>query len=397
MGAGDAKSEVTVAVVVNKSSSKLAPSETFLHNHINDLPCNVVSLIGNPGQRYFQTGGRFVPSQMGPLKALRWGMRAAKLSSEYAQDTRAFARFLDRYKVQAVLAEYGPTAVSVMTACRQMNIPLVAQFHGYDAYREPLLEQLADQYQQLFGQAEAVVGVSRHMCEQLLALGANPAKLFHNACGAEIDKAKFASPDRAPPRFLMVGRLVEKKAPFLAILAFSKVLRSCPDAELQIIGDGGLLPSCRQMVRALNLHDSVTFLGARPHVEVIEAMMGARAFIQHSVTAPDGDREGTPVGVLEALIIGLPVVSTRHGGIVDVVEDGVTGLLVDEYDIDAMSEAMIVLAKEPKLGARIGSSARAIAMEKFSSAQSVSRLWKIVKGAIEGRALVEPYKSSMTQ
>lgn len=373
----------TVAVIVNKDEGRLGPSETFLSAHIKGLPCHVISVIGNPGYRCVNEGNNKHVASRAPLPVgLRWAARQMGISTAAAQDSRAMSRFLQRKQVSAVLAEYGPTAASVMDACRAAKIPLIAQFHGYDAYHEGVLKKHADAYQQLFKQASAVVAVSQHMRNQLIALGAKPETTFHNACGADIPSGQRANPSQAETRFLMVGRLVEKKAPFLSILAFSQVAARHSDASLDIIGNGPLKNACEQLCRSLGLSDRVVFHGAQPHADVFNAMARSRCFIQHSVHAPNGDNEGTPVGVLEAMGMGLPVVSTRHGGIMDVIESDRTGQLVDEYDVDGMAQAMMKYADDADLAQRLGANAREAVLANWTNEKSVGRLWVIINQAI---------------
>jgi glycosyltransferase involved in cell wall biosynthesis len=103
-------------------------------------------------------------------------------------------------------------------------------------------------------------------------------------------------------------------------------------------------------------------------------MQRARAFVQHSVTAPDGDSEGTPVAIIEAQMSGLPVVSTRHAGIPDVVIDGETGFLVNEGDVAGMGRMMARLASQPALAARLGESARRRALAGYTLSRHLEQL-----------------------
>lgn len=188
-----------------------------------------------------------------------------------------------------------------------------------------------------------------------------------------------------PPLFVGVGRFVEKKAPHLTLLAFRRVLDACPEARLRLLGDGPLMPVCRDMVRGLGMEHAVELPGAVPHAEVAEAMRGARAFVQHSVRAADGDCEGNPVAVMEAGAAGLPVVATRHAGIPETVLDGTTGLLVDERDVDGMAERMIELARDPALAGRLGRAARERIRAEFGMEKSIERLGRILTEAAERR------------
>lgn len=375
----------TLAVIVNKDGSDLGDSETFLHAHINRMPCKVYSLIGNPGFRMIREGskgqGCYLASREVVPLGMRWLKRHALGQTLAAQDTKALVRFFSKKRINVVLAEYGPTAVSVMEACRLANIPLISHFHGYDAYRESLIQDLSQPYKNLFDISAAIVGVSRHMCNQLIDLGAGRNKVFHNPCGAEISDKLCATLSTSLPRFFMVGRLVEKKAPFISLLAFSRLVSDVPDAELEIVGEGPLKSSCMQLARALGIDNRVIFTGAKPHDYVLQSMAKATCFMQHSVMAPDGDMEGTPVGVLEAMGMGLPVVSTRHGGIQDVIEEDITGVLVDEYDAKAMYNGMREIIHDPERAQEMGSRARAAVLAQWTSAKSISRLWTIIQQA----------------
>src|SRR4030095_662225 len=104
--------------------------------------------------------------------------------------------------------------------------------------------------------------------------------------------------------------------------------------------------------------------------------------VQHSVVAPSGDCEGTPVSILEAGATGLPVVSTRHAGIPDVVIEGDTGFLVDEGDVAGMARHMIQIARNPRLADTMGRAARKHIEQNFSKDQRIKNLWSIIEGAI---------------
>jgi len=185
------------------------------------------------------------------------------------------------------------------------------------------------------------------------------------------------------PTLLAVGRLTEKKAPHLLIAAFDRARQDVPDIKLRIVGDGPLMPQCQNLVRELGLTNAVTLLGSQDHGVVEGEMKAARCFVQHSIVAPSGDSEGTPVSIIEASATGLPVISTRHAGIPDVVVEGETGFLVDEGDIATMAERMIRLATEPELAAAMGAAAQARIREHFSIERSLGELWRIIESCIE--------------
>ena len=294
----------------------------------------------------------------------------------------AYVAAFRRSHVDVVLAEYGPTGVAVMEACRKSNLPLLVHFHGYDASVREVLRENAETYPAMFKQAAAIIAVSRAMERKLISLGAPAEKVHYNPCGIDCDDFDGADPEHAAPIFLAVGRFVEKKAPQLTLRAFAKVHEALPEAHLRMIGDGPLLDECRELARQLNIEQAVTFLGAQSHEVVRDEMRKARAFAQHSVEAANGDCEGTPIGILEAGASGLPVVSTRHAGIPDVVIEGETGFLVDEKDVESMAAYMVRLVHDTALASRLGHAARLHIESAFSSKHSISRLCAIIESCL---------------
>lgn len=351
-------------------------SETFIRAQVNRLPANV-TLVEGTIPAHIRGAGR-----LGVWMHLMWYKLTGRTPS-MADVTRAYAKVLRRTKADAVLAQYGTTGVQVREACVQGGVPLIVHFHGYDASRRGLLRKLRTEYERLFEQAAALVVVSHAMERRLLELGAPADKLHYSPCGA--DCAHFAPTDPAanPPVFVAVGRFVEKKAPDETVRAFAALHRLHPEARLRMIGDGNLLKTCQALAYELGVADAVDFLGAQPHQVVRREMAGARAFVQHSVEAKSGDCEGTPVAVLEAGASGLPVISTRHAGIPDVVEEGETGLLVDEHDVAGMARYMVALTEDPKRAAQLGAAGRRRVIEHYSMERNMDRLWKAISTAVD--------------
>ena len=296
--------------------------------------------------------------------------------------------FRDR-KIEAVLAEYGEMGVQVMDATERAGIPLIVHFHGYDASVKSVLEEHRETYPRMFGAASAVIAVSRAMQRKLIELGAPEEKVHYNPYGVDGDRFRGADPGAAPPMFIAVGRFTEKKAPQITISAFAKVLNACPDARLRMIGEGPLLEQCKALANDLGISHAIEFLGAQNHSVVESEMQNARCFVQHSIVAPSGDCEGTPVSILEAGATGLPVVSTRHAGIPDVVIEGQTGFLVDEGDESGMAHLMTQFAQQPELARTMGSAAREHITRNFSKQHRISSLWNIIKSCIAERPTVQ--------
>jgi glycosyltransferase involved in cell wall biosynthesis len=172
-----------------------------------------------------------------------------------------------------------------------------------------------------------------------------------------------------------------KKAQSASLLAFRKVLEAAPDSRLELIGGGRMLGFQRQLAQFLGVDDRVRFHGVLEHTAVLDLLASARCYLQPSVQAQNGDCEGTPVSVLEGMAVGLPVVATRHGGISDVVRDGCTGCLVEEYDVDALAKAMLLYAQDPELAGIHGKAGREEVAAKWSMEHSLGRLNDIIQEA----------------
>jgi glycosyltransferase involved in cell wall biosynthesis len=357
-------------------------SETFIAAHIKRLQ----------GVELVLAGGE-LPTQVVNGKALRHfgGMallRDALLAKMRGTDQRGLlkkriAKELRRARIDAVLAEYGTTAHALLEPCAEAGIPLVAHFHGFDAHKESAREATGG-YKALFQQAAALVVVSRAMEQRLLALGAPRDKLVYNCYGIDVERFTAGRPAAAPPHFVAIGRFVDKKAPHLTLSAFERLLERVPDARLTIAGQGPLWESCQQRVRSGRLQGKVDLCGIKPPEEVAALLRGARAFVQHSVTALSGDMEGTPLAVLEAMATGIPVVSTRHAGIPDVVQHERHGLLCEEFDADGMAAHMERLALDAALAGRLGAEGRATAEREHRVEDSIERLQAVLDRAAAG-------------
>ena len=356
-----------------------AVSETFIRAHAERLPGVVAVFHAQKG--FPAVDGRPV------VVHGRWARAGRRLATAFLRRDwpwevdRAWEIAIGGVAANVTLAEYGTTGTLVGGACQRIDAPLVVHFHGFDASRKDILDRKAADYGRMFGRAAAVVAVSRAMEQQLLRLGCPREKLIYNPCGVDCGRFEGAHPATANPHFVAVGRMVEKKAPHLTIAAFARVVSECPEARLRLIGDGLLLGVCRDLAAAFGIEHAVTFLGAQPHEIVAREMRQARALVQHSVTASNGDSEGTPVAVLEAGAMGLPVVSTRHAGIPDVVAEGVTGFLVDERDVGEMAKHMLTLIRNRALSGELGRNAAAHVRRHYTMEQSIGRLARILRAA----------------
>jgi colanic acid/amylovoran biosynthesis glycosyltransferase len=358
-------------------------SERFIEAHIARLPA-ARALYGGWFPRWRDTGALLAPPLLGAARTHITRLpRPLRPPIRLATDA-SLAGFLRATRVEVLLAEYGPTGVEALRACAWARVPLVVHFHGVDAFHASVLADYGAGYRRLFARAAAIVAVSRAMERQLIALGAPPERIALVPYGADTERFAGCDPAAAPPHFVAVGRFVDKKAPLLTLLAFQRAHALHPEGRLTMAGDGPLLEACRRVASALFPEGTVSFPGPLSHAEVAALMRGARAFVQHSVRADSGDAEGTPVAILEAGAAGLPVVATRHGGIMDVVLEGETGLLVEEADVAAMGDHMLTLARDPATAGRLGRAAAAHVRANFSMERQIGQLRSVLDRARRG-------------
>jgi glycosyltransferase involved in cell wall biosynthesis len=284
--------------------------------------------------------------------------------------------------IDVVLAEYGPSAVSILPVCASLKIPMVSHFHGFDVWMNNVKEQYIEEYKKVFNHSSKIIAVSHDMKKELVRMGAPADKTIIIPCGVDIDCFKPVNPADNKPSLVGVGAFREKKAPDKTILAFSKIAEDCPEAILTIFGDGPLHNSCKALVSELELSSKVFLPGKIDHKDVAEKISKARAFVQHSVQANNGDKEGTPVAILESCCCGIPVISTRHAGIGEVIMDQETGLLVDENDIDGMASHMKTLLENPQKAKSLGEKAAEYCRKNYSILATTTKLNEILDKSV---------------
>lgn len=364
------------------SPNENAVSETFIHAHCEMLKGNIYHLYGG----YLPDAYEYKGEKKQLWQTKKW----YRLLPVFIHDRmgkshlKALENFLVEKKIALVLAEYGPTGVAVLPACKKAGIPLIVHFHGFDASIQHVLDRYKKAYADLFAYAHYIIAVSKKMQSKLLETGALPGKIIYNVYGPR--PAFFNNkPDYEKGFFLSVGRFVEKKAPFLLLLAFKQLHELQPHTKLVMVGDGPLLPVCKTMAASLGLDNHVTFTGALEHEAVLALFAKAYCFVQHSVVASNGDSEGTPVAILEAGAAALPVVATTHAGIPDVVIHGKTGYLVEEGNIHAMVKYMEAVSKDEGLRVQLGTQARAHIASHFSLQRHIDSLDALIDRAIQNK------------
>jgi glycosyltransferase involved in cell wall biosynthesis len=218
------------------------------------------------------------------------------------------------------------------------------------------------------------LAVSEALREQAIARGypAERTRVHYN--GVDLERFRPGGEAREPGLILHVGRLVDKKGTRVLIDALARL----PGARLVVIGEGPLRGALERRAAGAG----VRFLGALPSAEVAAWMRRASALAAPSLTAADGDAEGLPNVVVEAAASGLPVVATRHSGIPEAIDDGISGWLVAEGDAATLADR---LAAALAAGPEMGRAARALAEARFDGRRQAERLEAIYDEVAEAQ------------
>jgi colanic acid/amylovoran biosynthesis glycosyltransferase len=272
---------------------------------------------------------------------------------------------------------FGQIAVHLLPLIRAWKNPSIVSFHGADvmvdmnkpAYREATLQML-----------EAVTLVlvrSESLRRSLADLGCDPQKIEIQRTGIPLEEFPFrerAVPKNGEWRFVQAGRLIEKKGLPVTLRAFSTFLKQHPNATLTIAGEGPLLRELQELAGELKLADRISFTGFVSQEQLREIYYRSQIFLHPSQTGHDGNQEGIPNSMLEAMATGLPVLATEHGGIPEAIENGVNGVLVSEGDHVALARMLLNSAEDPGLLLRIGSMGAATVRKRFDLLQQARQL-----------------------
>jgi colanic acid/amylovoran biosynthesis glycosyltransferase len=194
-----------------------------------------------------------------------------------------------------------------------------------------------------------------------------------------IDCNKFLFIVRQPPlegqvRIATVARLIEKKGIEYGIQAIAKLQQQYPNLKYMIIGEGNFRDRLEHFITELGVENRVELLGWKSQNEVIEILNQSHLLLAPSVTGQKGDQEGIPVAIMEAMAMGLPIISTQYSGIPELVEDGVSGFLVPERDADAIARKLDSLMKNPDLCLSMGKAGRSYVENHYSIKQLIQQL-----------------------
>jgi glycosyltransferase involved in cell wall biosynthesis len=312
---------------------------------------------------------------------------------EEARDVYQAAVLARGVRLQGIRHLHAPFASTAATvarlAARFAGIPYSFTAHAKDIYHasvrpEDLLRKLTE--------AAAVITVSEYNLAYLRrTYGAAAGRVRRIYNGLDLEQFRYEPPQERPARVVAVGRLVEKKGFGDLVEACGVLARRGRRFECQIIGEGPLEAELQERIERCGLQGRVVLLGPRPESEVMRQVQGAAMFALPCVVGTDGNRDGLPTVLLEAMALGTPCVSTDVTGIPEVVRDGETGLVVPQHAPEVLAGAMERLLGDPGLRVQLASQARRIIEAEFHIHCNATRVRKVFGAAAPacGRALRE--------
>lgn len=388
-----------IGVVVDRFPSL---SETFVLDQVNALLergfevgviCNENALGQFGGERnrriladntvcWWGGAGRLRPylrKWSGPL----WDKSSTAIDVLFAEKLRGF---------DVIIAHFGNNGLRVARAMkkRKINVPLVTIFHGNDV-GVPLHDGTLWRYRPVFERGGLQLTVNEVFRKALIGEGASPDRVLVHHMGVRTDEIEYAwhAREKDTLKVISVCRLTEKKGIEYALRALTALSKTHAGIgwHYTIIGSGELMDALQRLAAELGIADRVIFAGARPHDEVKRLLREADLFLLPSITASDGDVEGIPVALMEAMAAGLTVVSTRHSGIPELIEDGKTGFLAPEKDIEELAGKLAWIAQNPAECERISLAARKKVEADFNAETLADNLAQILTRLAETRAV----------
>lgn len=290
-------------------------------------------------------------------------------------------------------AHYGPNGLigAILKETGVFKGKLLTSFHGYDMSLL-IAEKGEDVYKKLFEHGDRFLPVSNFWKEKLIDMGCDRERIIVHRMGIDLDQFRFKERkwDSRRLKLITVARLDEKKGYEYSIKAVTKLIEANPGLEIEysIIGEGPLRTSLRNLIRNARMEDKIRILGPMDQEELRAHLENAQIFILASSTSRDGDMEGIPVVLMEAQACGMPVVSTLHSGIPEVVLDGESGVLVPEGDVDALTERLQYLVEHPELWPEMGRRGRKLVEQKYDIKMLNSRLVRIYEALLNDNSVL---------
>jgi colanic acid/amylovoran biosynthesis glycosyltransferase len=276
---------------------------------------------------------------------------------------------------------FGNVAIHLLPLLHRCSIPVVVSFHGSDVAGSMVSAGYSAALAELFALATLVPCRSEQLAAKVARLGCPEAKTrLMRTVVPDLPFVQREPPGDGAWRIVQAARLVPKKGVSTALRAFEVFGRQHPRATFTIAGEGPLKEELQRTASRLGIGHRVQFAGFLSQSALQDLFLRSHVFVHPSETA-GGDVEGIPNAMLEAMASGLPVVSTHHGGIPEVIEHGRNGLLCGEGDVAGIASALLRLAGEPSLYRALAGQGADSVREQFSKERQVAAVEEIYNEA----------------
>jgi colanic acid/amylovoran biosynthesis glycosyltransferase len=294
------------------------------------------------------------------LRDAPWQISAAEVQKLIAVLERANAQLLHVY--------FGHIAVHLLPLIRAWAKPVLVSFHGADVTVDLDKPAYRAATQQMLEAVGMVLVRSESLGQALIDLGCPPAKVRLQRTGIPVDEIPFrvrAWPGKGAWKFVQASRLIEKKGVRMSLRAFAKFAERHPESTFTIAGEGPLRTELGQLAAELGVADRVFFPGFISQTQLRELFYQSHIFLHPSEVGGNGNQEGVPNSMLEAMASGLPVFATEHGGIPEAIENERSGILVKERDDAALATALLNWTANPKGLSAIAQKGAEVVRERF--------------------------------
>jgi len=296
--------------------------------------------------------------------------------------------FLGKSKYDIVHCHFGHNGLKCLKLRKYgvLQGKLVTTFHGADITKA-LQKGEQNRYKELFDKGDLFLPISENWKSKLIELGCNPNKIIVHHMGVDCDSFIFKQREVSSNQVLKlvtVSRLVEKKGIEYGIRATAELVKRNLNICYEIIGDGPLRDSLKQLISDLGMSKFIHLKGWQDKNDVINALDKSHIMLAPSVTSRDGDQEGIPVALMEAMAIGIPVVSTFHSGIPELIQDRVSGFLVPEKNVKTLADRIELLLKHPTIYSEIATEASQRVQSDFNTKKLNLVLENIFKDLLKG-------------
>ncbi len=336
----------TVLVSHKISNQQLFPINKYKYHKVSIIPINLFDRLIT-----------FIRNLFGSKKSYSYPFLS----------TQKLLRLVKKENIDIIHAHFGPNGIRILPISKRCKIPLIVSFHGYDASELISKADYQRDLKDLYKISKQFITVSNTLLGNLQRILNDNSKISIVPYGVNLNKFSYSKRNNTRPiKILHVGRLVEKKGIMDLLTVFNDISNENCDVEFHVVGDGPDMQDFLNLISTFNLEEKVIVYGAVPQNEVLKCLRTSDIFVLNSKRAVNGDQEGLPNAILEAMATGCAVISTRHSGISDLITNGHDGVLIEENDKAALRAALLKLICDYELRIKLGANANRLIISKFS-------------------------------